>query len=145
LRRAAFRWSESNWLHWLLLLRADRINVVEGVIDDLAHARVPNIPAEMGIRSELQFNKRGLAKKAAVMAGVAALTIRLIGDAATGRERAHEYRNDTAEHRENRWPANPSDDGGAPDHAPRDDPGLRRGLLHRRRTGSFSYGPYICA
>lgn len=72
-RRAAFRWSESNWLHWLLLLGADRINVVEGVVEDLAHARLPNIPAEMGIRSELQFNKRGFAKKVAVTAGIAAV------------------------------------------------------------------------
>lgn len=71
IRRAAFRWSESNWLHWLLLMGADRINVVEGLLDDLAHARIPNIPAEMGIRSELQHNKRGLAKKAAVGSVVA--------------------------------------------------------------------------
>jgi hypothetical protein len=78
LRRAAFRWSESHWLHWLLLLGADRINVVEGVVEDLANARVPNIPAEMGIRSEIQFNKSGLAKKAAVTAGIAAVTIGLI-------------------------------------------------------------------
>jgi hypothetical protein len=70
LRRAAFRWSESNWLHWLMLMGADRINVVEGVVEDLAHARLPNIPAEMGVRAELRFNKRGLARKAAV-AGVA--------------------------------------------------------------------------
>jgi len=43
--------------------------VVEGVVVDLAHARIPNIPAEMGIRSEIAFNKRGLARKVAV-AGV---------------------------------------------------------------------------
>ena len=78
LRRAAFRWSESNWLHWLILLGADRINVVEGVIDDLAHARIPNIPGEMGIRSELQFNKRGFAKKAAVVGIVSAAAIALM-------------------------------------------------------------------
>lgn len=78
LRRVAFRWSESNWIHWLLLMGADRINVVEGVVDDLAHARVPNIPGEMGIRSELQFNKRGFAKKAAVVTTLSAVAIALI-------------------------------------------------------------------
>ena len=75
LRRAAFRYSESHWLHWLMLMGADRINVVEGLVDDLAHARIPNIPAEMGIRSELRFNKRGFAKKVAmvgIVSGVAA-------------------------------------------------------------------------
>jgi hypothetical protein len=70
---AAFRWSESNWLHWLLLMGADRINVVEGVVEDLAKARVPNIPGEMGIRAELAHNKTGFAKKVAVIGGVAVL------------------------------------------------------------------------
>ena len=74
LRRVAFRWSESNWLHWLILLGADRINVVEGVVVDLAHARIPNIPAEMGIRSEIAFNKRGLARKVAVAGVLSAIT-----------------------------------------------------------------------
>jgi hypothetical protein len=78
LRRSAFRWSESNWLHWLLLLGADRINVIEGVADDLAHARLPNIPAEMGIRAQLQFNKAGLARKAAVTAGIATAALALL-------------------------------------------------------------------
>ncbi|UZK66665.1 hypothetical protein [Sphingomonas sp. M1-B02] len=73
MRRLAFRWSESNWIHWLLLLGADRVNVVEGVVDDLAHARIPNIPAEMGIRSELAFNKTGFAKKVAVAGLLSAL------------------------------------------------------------------------
>ena len=77
LRRVAFRWSESNWLHWLMLMGADRINVVEGVVDDLVHARLPNIPAEMGIRSELRFNKRGLTKKAALVAVVSVLAFAL--------------------------------------------------------------------
>jgi hypothetical protein len=78
LRRAAFGWSESNWLHWLILLGADRINVVEGVVNDLAHARIPNIPAEMGIRSELKFNKRGFARKAAVAGLVSAAVVGLL-------------------------------------------------------------------
>lgn len=72
MRRAAFRWSESNWIHWLMLMGADRVDVVEGIVDDLAHARIPNIPAEMGIRSELRHNKKGFAKKVAV-AGIVSL------------------------------------------------------------------------
>lgn len=73
MRRAAFRWSESNWMHWLLLMGADRVNVVEGIVEDVSHARLPNIPAEMGIRAELAHNKAGFAKKLAVMGGVAAV------------------------------------------------------------------------
>jgi hypothetical protein len=70
IRRGAFRWSESNWIRWLLLMGADRINVVEGVVADLARLKVPNIPAEMGIRSEWKHNKQGLAKKVAVTAAI---------------------------------------------------------------------------
>lgn len=71
LRRAAFKFSENDIRHWLILLGADRINVVEGVVEDLAHGHVPNILGEMGIKSEWQHNKAGLAKKVAI-AGVLA-------------------------------------------------------------------------
>jgi hypothetical protein len=70
IRRAAFRYSESHWLHWLMLMGADRVNVVEGIVQDLGRAKIPNIPAEMGIRSEWKHNKQGLAKKVAVAAAV---------------------------------------------------------------------------
>lgn len=73
IRRVAFRFSESDWTHWLLLLGADRINMVEGVLQDLGRGKVPNIPGEMGIRSELRHNKAGFAKKVAVAAVAGAL------------------------------------------------------------------------
>ena len=73
IRRQAFKSSEGKWSHWLLLLAADRINVVEGVGADLMHGRVPNIPAEMGIRSEVAHNMPGLIRKVAVTG--AALTL----------------------------------------------------------------------
>ena len=38
-RRRAFTFSESQWAHWLLLMLADRINVVEGLVQDIAHGR----------------------------------------------------------------------------------------------------------
>lgn len=77
IRRAAFGYSESHWFHWLMLMGADRVNVLEGVVQDLARAKIPNIPAEMGIRSEWKHNKQGLAKKIAVTAavGVAAFAL----------------------------------------------------------------------
>lgn len=34
IRRGAFRLSESDLRHWMLLLLADRVNVVEGLVDD---------------------------------------------------------------------------------------------------------------
>jgi hypothetical protein len=73
LRRLAFTKSESNLLHWVLLLGADRINVVEGVAQDLRRARVPNIPGEMGAGADWKYNKSGLALKALVAAGLIAV------------------------------------------------------------------------
>ncbi|RXZ66331.1 hypothetical protein [Pelagerythrobacter rhizovicinus] len=78
IRRAAFRWSESNWLHWLLLMGADRVNVVEGIAQDLARGRLLNIPAEMGARSEWQHNKKGFATKAVVVAALGAGVVTLL-------------------------------------------------------------------
>ena len=70
MRRAAFRWSENDMRHWLLLLGADRVNVVEGVVEDLAKGKVPNVLAEMGLKSEWQYNKAGLVKKVAIAGAV---------------------------------------------------------------------------
>jgi hypothetical protein len=69
-RRTAFGYSESDWRHWLMLMGADRINVVEGIFADLAQGRIPNIPGEMGIRAEWEHNKAGLVQKAVIVAGV---------------------------------------------------------------------------
>jgi hypothetical protein len=66
MRRLAFRWSESNWTHWMMLMAADRVNMVEGLVGDLAHGRIPNVPKEMGVPAEWRYNKTGLVKKVAV-------------------------------------------------------------------------------
>ena len=78
LRRLAFRWSESNWLHWLMLMGADRINVVEGVVEDLGRGKMPNIPAEMGARSEWQHNKKGFMIKTAVVLAITGGVVALV-------------------------------------------------------------------
>ena len=73
LRDLAYRLSEGRLLHWMALIAADRVNVVEDVLSDMAHLRVPNLVRETGLRSELKYNRAGLAKKAAVVGlGVAA-------------------------------------------------------------------------
>src|SRR5690606_35893965 len=78
IRRRAFRKSEGKWSHWLMLLAADRINVIEGIGDDLMHGRVPNIPGEVGIRSEMQHNVPGLIRKVAVTVAVLAVIAALV-------------------------------------------------------------------
>jgi hypothetical protein len=61
-RRLAFRWTESNWMHWLLLIGADRIDMIEGLIADLVRLRIPNIPKEIGLPAAWRYNKMGVAK-----------------------------------------------------------------------------------
>ena len=100
MRRAAFRWSESHWAHWLLLMGADRVNMVEGLVDDLAHARVPNIPKEMGINAEWRHNKSGLAKKIAVTAGIGAAIYGLTRLRRSGGEDAPRNRRENSRNRE---------------------------------------------
>jgi hypothetical protein len=51
------------------LLFADRVDMVEGVVTDLAHLRPPNLVREMGLRSEWRFNRKRVVK-AAVVSGV---------------------------------------------------------------------------
>jgi hypothetical protein len=78
IRRLAFRWSESNWAHWMLLMGADRVNMIEGLVEDLAHVRIPNIPKEMGMSAEWKYNKVGLAKKLAIATLIGGVALALI-------------------------------------------------------------------
>ncbi len=74
IRDVAYRFSEGRLAHWMMLMLADRVNVVEDVAGDLARGRVPNIPKEMGLATEWQHNRAGLVRKAAIAAiGVAVL------------------------------------------------------------------------
>ena len=70
MRDLAFRYSENDIRHWLILLAADRVNVGEGLLSDLAHGHVPNIFAEMGARAEWRYNRAGFIKKAAIAGAV---------------------------------------------------------------------------
>ena len=71
MRRFAFKYSESDLRHWLMLLAADRVNVVEGVVEDLVHGHVPNIFKEMGWGAELRYRPvRGVFKIAVTIGGL---------------------------------------------------------------------------
>jgi hypothetical protein len=78
IRRHAFKYSESSYGHWLPLLLADRVNVVEGIIDDLRKGHVPNIFAEKGWKAEWKYNPKGLIKKVAVAALVTTAVVMLM-------------------------------------------------------------------
>jgi hypothetical protein len=75
IRRKAFTYSESNWGHWLLLIAADRVNMVEGLVDDLRRGHVPNVFAERGWKAEWKHNPKGLAQKVAIGVLVTAVAV----------------------------------------------------------------------
>jgi hypothetical protein len=60
LRRFAFKYSESSYGHWLPLMLADRIGVVEGVLGDLAQGHIPNIFDELGGKAMWKHNRKTL-------------------------------------------------------------------------------------
>ena len=72
IRRFAFRFSESEYGHWLPLLIADRVNVIEGIVDDFKQGRTPNIFAEKGMKAAWKYNRKGLIQQALI--GVAVTT-----------------------------------------------------------------------
>lgn len=56
IRRYAFKHSEDRYRHWLPLILADRINVVEGIIDDLKRGYIPNVFAERGWKAAWKYD-----------------------------------------------------------------------------------------
>jgi len=79
IRRYAYdNYSEANALHWMTLILADRVNVFEGIIEDLSHGHVPNFFAERGWNAEWKYNKKGVIKNvligAALVGGYIALS-----------------------------------------------------------------------
>ncbi len=78
-RKFAFRYGEGSFGHWLPLILADRINVGEGILNDLLHLRIPNFWKEMGLSSEWKYNRQNFIRKTAVstvlIAGVAGLSV----------------------------------------------------------------------
>lgn len=78
IRRFAFKYSESSYGHWLPLLLADRVNAIEGIVDDLKHGHVPNIFAERGWQAEWKYNRKDFVQKIVVGTAIAATAIWLL-------------------------------------------------------------------
>ena len=78
IRRYAFRYSEGSFGHWIPLLIADRVNVVEGIISDIRKGIFPNIFAERGWKAEWKHNRKGVIKKIAFTALIATAAIIII-------------------------------------------------------------------
>lgn len=58
IRKIAFKRSEGTFGHWMMLILADRINIFEGVIDDITHGIRPRFLEERGWRMDKKFKTR---------------------------------------------------------------------------------------
>ena len=75
IRRAAFKYSENSYGHWLPLMLADRVDMVEGVLDDLSYGQVPNIFGEMGWKAEWKHNRKSLVTRVLVGTVIASVAV----------------------------------------------------------------------
>jgi hypothetical protein len=78
IRKWAYKFSEADARHWLTLIFADRINVVEGIIDDLKHGIVPNIFKERGWTAEWKYNRQGVIKNLAIGLAVSTAVVAVL-------------------------------------------------------------------
>jgi hypothetical protein len=77
IRRWAYQYSEATTAHWMGLILADRVNSVEGVIDDLKLGTIPNLFKERGWQAEWKYNRQGFIKSALTGIVVSAAVIAL--------------------------------------------------------------------
>lgn len=73
IRDYGYTFSEGRLSRWLTLMFADRVNVVEGIIEDISHGHIPNIPREMGLASEWRYNRGPFIRKTAISVGCIAI------------------------------------------------------------------------
>jgi hypothetical protein len=78
IRRLAFKQSENEYGHWLPLILADRVNVVEGIVEDLFSGRIPNIFAEKGLGADWKHNRGSLLTKMAIGAVLAGAAVAML-------------------------------------------------------------------
>ena len=75
IRRLAFKYSESSYGHWLPLMLADRVGVVEGVVGDLKQGHVPNVLSERGWKAEWKHNRISLVRRILVGAALGSAVV----------------------------------------------------------------------
>lgn len=68
IRRYAYKFSEATARHWMMLILADRVDVMQGKINDLKHGVIPNPWIERGWQAEWKHNRTAFVTKAATMA-----------------------------------------------------------------------------
>ena len=78
IRRYAFKNSEDRYRHWIPLILADRINVFEGLLDDIKSGELPNLIKERGLAMEWKHNRKALLTKLATVAFVSTAAVMIL-------------------------------------------------------------------
>ena len=65
-RKQAYKYSEATATHWMTLILADRIDVVQGIIADLKKGIVPNLVKELGWPAEWKYNRKKFVARMAI-------------------------------------------------------------------------------
>jgi hypothetical protein len=80
IRRFAFKYSEGKWAHWLSLIMADRVNAMEGIVDDIKRGHVPNFFTERGWHAMWKHNPKLVVRKVATAVVVTAVIAGLLSN-----------------------------------------------------------------
>jgi hypothetical protein len=68
IRQYAYKYGEATATHWMTLILADRIDVLQGKLNDLKHGVIPNPWIERGWRAEWKHNRPAFIRNVATMA-----------------------------------------------------------------------------
>jgi hypothetical protein len=77
-RRYAYKFSEATATHWMTLILADRINVIEGKLNDLKNGIIPNPWIERGWKAEWKHNRAAFVGRMATTALVITAGVMLL-------------------------------------------------------------------
>jgi hypothetical protein len=91
IRRLAYKYSESSYGRWLPLVLADRVGVVEGILDDFKRGTVPNVFGERGWGAEWKYNRTNFLLKIGATAAVAAAAIAVLASKKSDGKEANNY------------------------------------------------------
>jgi hypothetical protein len=78
IRRYAFQHGEGKFRHWLPLILADRVNEIEGIIDDIKNGHFPNIFAEKGMKAAWTHDRKNVIKSVLIGAALTYVFFKLV-------------------------------------------------------------------
>lgn len=85
IRRYAYKFSEATATHWMTLMLADRVDVIQGKINDLKNGIIPNPWVERGWKAEWKHNRSAFLGRIAVTTLIITAGVMLISRKSTSK------------------------------------------------------------